>query len=65
MVDFCVSAGLTGDAQVLAEEQAGLAHLTKLLQKDMKDLAVIQGSNPQDEDADMGSSTATLRASTL
>lgn len=50
---------------MLAEEQAGLAHLTKLLQKDMKDLAVIQGSNPQDEDADMGSSTATLRASTL
>ncbi len=60
-----VYAGLMECAQVLAEEQAGLAHLTKLLQKDMKDLAVIQGSSPQDEDADMGSSTATLRASTL
>ena len=40
-------------------------HLTKLLQKDMKDLAIIQGSSPQDEDGDLGVSTATLRASTL
>ena len=54
------------DYQVLAEEQAGLAHLTKLLQKDMKDLAVIQGSSPQEEDPDtLMSSTTTLRASTL
>ncbi|KAI0767643.1 nucleoporin complex subunit 54-domain-containing protein [Fomes fomentarius] len=59
-------AGLAQIAQVLAEEQAGLAHLTKLLQKDMKDLAVIQGSSPQEEDPDtLMSSTATLRASTL
>ncbi|KAH9914103.1 uncharacterized protein B0H18DRAFT_1108484 [Fomitopsis serialis] len=35
--------GLQQLAQILAEEQAGLAHLTKILQKDLKDLAVIQG----------------------
>ena len=29
--------------QVLAEQQAGLAHLTKILQKDLKDLGVIMG----------------------
>ncbi|KAI0772999.1 nucleoporin complex subunit 54-domain-containing protein [Trametes elegans] len=57
--------GLAQIAQILADEQAGLAHLTKLLQKDMKDLAIIQGSSPQDEDGDLGVSTATLRASTL
>ncbi|RPD60662.1 hypothetical protein L227DRAFT_501697 [Lentinus tigrinus ALCF2SS1-6] len=58
--------GLAQIAQILAEEQAGLAHLTKLLQKDMKDLAVIQGSSPQEEDPDsLMSSTTTLRASTL
>ena len=51
--------------QILADEQAGLVHLTKLLQKDLKDLAVIQGS-PREEDPDtLMSSTATLRASTL
>ncbi|KAL7284788.1 hypothetical protein ACG7TL_002095 [Trametes sanguinea] len=62
--------GLAQLTQILADEQAGLAHLTKLLQKDMKDLAIIQGSNPQDESSAEGSgellsSTATLRASTL
>ncbi|RDX52382.1 hypothetical protein OH76DRAFT_1344803 [Lentinus brumalis] len=58
--------GLAQIAQILAEEQAGLAHLTKLLQKDMKDLAVIQGSSSPEEDPDsLMSSTATLRASTL
>ncbi|KAH9848107.1 nucleoporin complex subunit 54-domain-containing protein [Lenzites betulinus] len=57
--------GLAQIAQVLGEEQAGLAHLTKLLQKDLKDLAVIQGSSPQEDDVDMGASTATLRASTF
>ncbi|KAL0579909.1 Nucleoporin nup57 [Marasmius crinis-equi] len=36
--------GLARIAQVLAEQQAGLAHLTKILQKDLKDLAIIVGS---------------------
>ncbi|KAJ8082200.1 Nucleoporin nup57 [Marasmius tenuissimus] len=35
--------GLARIAQVLAEQQAGLAHLTKILQKDLKDLAIIMG----------------------
>ena len=40
--------------------------MTKLLQKDMKDLAIIQGSPQQEEDPDtLMASTATLRASTL
>ncbi|KAK7062874.1 Nucleoporin nup57 [Paramarasmius palmivorus] len=30
--------------QVLAEQQAGLAHLTKILQKDLRDLAIIMGT---------------------
>ena len=51
--------------QILAEEQAGLAHLTKLLQKDLKDLAVVLGKDPKEYDADLMSSTATLRGSTL
>ncbi|CCM04498.1 uncharacterized protein FIBRA_06678 [Fibroporia radiculosa] len=38
--------GLSQLAQVLATEQAGLAHLTKILQTNLKDLAVIQGTNP-------------------
>lgn len=49
--------------QILAEEQAGLAHLTKLLQKDMKDLGVIVGSSASSDDVEMTSSTATLRGS--
>lgn len=57
--------GLAQIAQILGEEQTGLAHLTKLLQKDLKDLAVVLGKDPKDYDSDLGSSTATLRASTL
>ena len=40
-------------------------HLTKLLQKDMKDLAVIQGSTQEEDPDTLMSSTATFRASTL
>lgn len=62
-------------AQILAEEQAGLAHLTKILQKDMKDVAVIYGegdaqpdesaSSPQGRTELMSSFSQTLRASSL
>ena len=52
--------------QILAEEQAGLAHLTKILQKDLKDLAVIEGRPVKDEEPDiLLSSTSTLRGSVL
>lgn len=61
--------------QILAEEQAGLAHLTKILQKDMKDVAVIYGegdgqpdesaSSPQGRTELMSSFSQTLRASSL
>jgi nuclear pore complex protein Nup54 len=33
--------GLAQLAQILAEQQAGLQHLTKILHKDLKDLNVI------------------------
>ncbi|KAJ3790119.1 nucleoporin complex subunit 54-domain-containing protein [Lentinula aff. detonsa] len=36
--------GLARIAQILAEQQAGLAHLTKILHKDLKDLAIIMGT---------------------
>lgn len=50
--------------QILAEEQAGLVHLTKILQKDLKDLAVIQGTAVKEEEPDLlMSSTSTLRGS--
>jgi nuclear pore complex protein Nup54 len=52
--------------QILTEQQAGLQHLTKILQRDMKDLAVIQGkSEEEDRSESLLSSTSTLRASTL
>lgn len=56
--------GLSQITQILAEEQAGLAHLTKILHRDMRDLAVIQGTPVKQDDGDtlMGS-TATLRGS--
>ncbi|KAI0340274.1 hypothetical protein BDW22DRAFT_1334651 [Trametopsis cervina] len=52
--------GLGHIAQILAEEQAGLAHVTKILQRALQDLAVIQGVQPKEEDHDMlaGSSIA-------
>jgi len=36
--------GLAQIAQILAEQQAGLSYLTKTLQKDLNDLAVIKGT---------------------
>jgi len=65
--------GLSQIVQILAEQQVGLQHLTKILQKDLKDLAVIMGtksSGSLDEaDAEAGenlwTSTSTLRASAL
>jgi len=43
--------GLAQIAQILAEQQAGLAHLTKILQKDLNDIAVVRGTAVQ-EDSD-------------
>ncbi|KAI0088367.1 nucleoporin complex subunit 54-domain-containing protein [Irpex rosettiformis] len=59
--------GLDHIAQILAEEQAGLAHVTKILQRALQDLAVVQGvQQPEEEDADMLSGSATaLRDSLL
>lgn len=45
--------GLSQLAQILAEEQAGLAHLTKILQRDLKDLAVIEGRTVKEEEPDL------------
>jgi nuclear pore complex protein Nup54 len=54
--------GLAQIGQILAEQQAGLQHLTKILQRDLKDLAVIQGkSGEEDAGEDMVFST-TVRA---
>ena len=63
--------------QILSEQQAGLAHLTKILQKDVKDLAVIMGNgisggvagedssaHVRDGDTSWGSKS-TLRVSSL
>jgi len=66
--------GLAQIAQILSEQQSGLQHLTKILQKDLKDLAVITGTkgsgSADDADVEMGgenlwSSTSTLRVSAL
>ncbi|KAH0831242.1 nucleoporin complex subunit 54-domain-containing protein [Lanmaoa asiatica] len=70
--------GLKQITQILSDQQAGLQHLTKILQRDLKDLGVIMGTNGEREDghtsADMrlsaspsplNSSTSTLRASAL
>ncbi|KAF8241135.1 hypothetical protein L208DRAFT_1229414 [Tricholoma matsutake] len=70
--------GLAQIAQILSEQQAGLAHLTKILQRDLKDLAVIMGngaggggmggedSSSYAKDGDMlRGSTSTLRVSAL
>ncbi|KAJ7595012.1 nucleoporin complex subunit 54-domain-containing protein [Mycena floridula] len=61
--------GLSRITQVLADQQAGLAHLTKILQKDIKDLAIIMGTKPpgsNEEAAEtdmMLTSTSSLRTS--
>ena len=58
--------------QILAEQQAGLAHLTKILQKDMKDVAVIYGEGEDVQRPEesvrsdlLSSFSQTLRGSTL
>lgn len=63
---------LTYSYQVLSEQQAGLAHLTKVLQQQIKDLAVIMGTGSSgggdesnDGDSMMNSTSSTLRASSL
>lgn len=68
--------GLAQIAQILAEQQAGLQYLTKILQKDQKDLGVIFGTSNVGKDVDVEEfvmpadssdwgSTSTLRASAL
>lgn len=65
---------LTFVIQILGEQQAGLAHLTKILTKDLKDLAVIMGTaggagEDFDTDSVLGSSLGgrdtSMRGSTL
>ena len=57
---------MTSHCQILAEEQAGLAHVTKILQKDLNDLSVILGTPVKKEEPDvlMGSVSA-LRGSVI
>ena len=64
--------------QILSDQQAGLQHLTKILQQDLKDLGVIMGTNEEREDGQPGAdmrfsaspsplnhSTSSLHASAL
>ncbi|KAL1745986.1 nucleoporin complex subunit 54-domain-containing protein [Schizophyllum fasciatum] len=62
--------GLARIGQILADQQSGLAHLTKVLKKSQRDIAVIMGQRPTDlDDVDgdelWGSAAGALRASTL
>ncbi|KAF5392727.1 hypothetical protein D9757_000943 [Collybiopsis confluens] len=61
--------GLARIAQILAEQQAGLAHLTKILHKDLKDLAVILGGDAGESIDALGSSVGgregSMRGSTM
>ncbi|PPQ90218.1 hypothetical protein CVT25_001662 [Psilocybe cyanescens] len=73
--------GLAQIAQILTEQQAGLQHLTKILQKDQRDLNVIMGNSSKNLSESTGEqaggggsgglgeslwgSTSTLRASSL
>ncbi|KAF8646620.1 hypothetical protein AX16_007121 [Volvariella volvacea WC 439] len=63
--------GLAQIAAILAEQQSGLAHLTKILQKDLKDLAIITGAKEPETSDDpstienLWSSTSSLRISAL
>jgi len=69
--------GLAQIAQILAEQQAGLQHLTKILQKDLRDLNVVFGKSSANLTLEEGvgsvqeggdnswGSTSTLRASAL
>ncbi|KZP17043.1 hypothetical protein FIBSPDRAFT_1047146 [Athelia psychrophila] len=59
--------GLGQIAAILTEQQAGLQHLTRILQQEMKDVAVILGNGGEAGDgADSGfNPSSTLRASAL
>ncbi|TRM67065.1 nucleoporin complex subunit 54-domain-containing protein [Schizophyllum amplum] len=62
--------GLARIGQILADQQSGLAHITKVLKKAQRDIAVILGQRPTDlDDVDgeelWGSAAGALRASTL
>ena len=69
--------GLAQITQILAEQQAGLQHLTKILQKDLKDLNVVFGKSSANMTLEDGAgsvqeggdnswgSTSMLRASAL
>jgi nuclear pore complex protein Nup54 len=69
--------GLAQITQILAEQQAGLQHLTKILQKDLRDLNVVFGKSSANMTLEEGAgsvqesgdnswgSTSTLRASAL
>jgi nuclear pore complex protein Nup54 len=73
-----ISDGSSIVVQILSEQQAGLTHLTKILQRDLKDLEVIMGngtgggvvsgedwsSHGKDGDTSWGSKS-TLRVSSL
>lgn len=52
--------------QVLAEGQAGLAHITNILQQDLKDLGVILGMPAKEEEPDaLSGSASALRGSLI
>ncbi|KAK0484845.1 nucleoporin complex subunit 54-domain-containing protein [Armillaria novae-zelandiae] len=64
--------GLARIAQILSEQQNGLAYLTTILQKNLKDLGIIIGTGPtitagddSMEGENLWTSTSTLRASAL
>ncbi|KAI0058469.1 hypothetical protein BV25DRAFT_1239656 [Artomyces pyxidatus] len=62
--------GLNQIVQILAEQQAGLAHLTKILQKDLRDTAVIYGEGETEDESRgrsdlLSSFSQTLRSSTI
>lgn len=64
--------GLARIAQILSEQQNGLAYLTTILQKNLKDLGIIMGTGPtitagdvSMEGENLWTSTSTLRASAL
>ncbi|EAU83836.1 hypothetical protein CC1G_09505 [Coprinopsis cinerea okayama7 len=60
--------GMAQIVQVLKEQQIGLAHLTNILQKNQKDVAIVLGQSNSDDLQDgesLWSSTSTLRASAL
>lgn len=77
-INDCVIAGfgVLIFPQILSEQQNGLAHLTKILQGNLKDLSVIMGGksgaanggeeqNSYGDDISTWGSTSTLRASAL